>query len=261
MNKHIFIIAGMIGLTVAITAILDRKENEVSDSASASPAKPSSLLTSTSKRATSTNLERAATHENGDNITWWERQPRPFPVTHTSSSGFQWTDTASKDEAVLKQLANNTEMLKSLKSENAWVKRRQLVYTPASFSTDAKKIYQNELDTIIIPAFNGMELTLEIDPEAVYPQNIETISGGFVAKIKGIAESNVIAASENDTWSIGVQIGDVHYQIETREPGEWLLTEVDFVEMNKHVGPCLTGAGHSDDTVGPPISTLSSVEQ
>ncbi len=260
MNKHVLILTGMIGLTAIITVFLDQKENQRTASVPASPEKTPNLLATTARPSSSTDRKQTAQLENGDNITWWKRKPRPFPVTHTSATGFQWTNIAGKEEAILKELANNTEMLKALKEENVWVKRRQLVYTPASFSTDAKKIYQDELDTIVIPAFDGKELTLVVEPEAIYPQNIETVSGGFAAKIKGVDDSSVIAASENDTWSIGVQDGETHYQIETREPGEWLLTEIDLAEMHKHIGPCLTGAGNSDDAVGTPIPAISAVE-
>ncbi len=164
----------------------------------------------------------------------WERELKPFPVVKQSER-FEWTAVDGRSPEAIQLLANNSDMVEALTHTNLWTKRRQLIYVNPEFANQAQAIYQNERTEIILPGFDGEEFLVKIDSATNFG---DPVTGSFTGTVDGFHDANVVAGSDLNYWSIGIDFEDRHYQIENREEGEWMISEIDLAAMNSHVEPC-----------------------
>ncbi len=178
--------------------------------------------------------DRSATKKTQKSNRYWERVPKPFPVSE-STERFEWTSVDGRSEEAIKSLANNSEMVDALIETNNWTKRRQLVYVNPDFTEKAGAVYRDELREIILPGFDGEEFKVSIDVSTDFG---EWVTGSFTGTVEGFEDANVVAGSDLNYWSIGIDFKDRHYQIENREEGEWMVSEIDLAAMHAYHGEC-----------------------
>ena len=192
---------------------------------------------------------RAVKAKGNSDADYFDLQSKPFAVTQTKA-GFSWTEEDGLDPAVVRVLATNSEQEKALLEEQVFTKKRQLIYADAAFSENARKVFEGETEKITLPGFDGQTFEVTIDHTRAI--DASSVSGSFTGRIKGALESQVIAAADNDYWSIGIDLDGKHYQIQTRQPGEWHINDIDINKAIAHHGPCGTTGERSPDSVGTP---------
>ena len=156
----------------------------------------------------------------------WQRKSRPFEVVQ-SSDRFEWTAEDGKSDEVIEILANNDRMADFLKKRNAMIKRRQLVYVDPQFSADMKSAFNQEGSDIVVPGFDGEEFKVQLTPEKTFGDSDE-LSGSFRGNIPDIEGSRIVGGSDKDTWAIGIYLPGRQYQIQSRENGEFIVSEIDL---------------------------------
>jgi len=244
MNRPPIIIVIMILATVIITSLIDRSRAQ-----SFEPAPVASHTEKTQYSQTrASSRDSSPLRQKEEKVTWWDRKPFPFASTQ-EKGGFKWTAEDGMSPEIMRQLANNNVMLKSLEEENASILRRQLIYAPENFGKKAQKIYDETLKTITLPGFDGRLFEVEIS--TVTPKDAKEVSGAFAGKLVG-QEGWVTAASEKDYWSIGIYTSDQVINIANREHGEWMLSEGDpNAKPEQDCNCCLGGIHHfTADSVG-----------
>ncbi len=177
----------------------------------------------------------------------WHRQPRPFVVTHRTEN-YAWTSEDGKLPAVMKQLANNSEMLLQLEEDNAFTTQRQLVYVPAEFTAKAQEMLDGKRQEIVLPGLNGEEFKVQVTAHNVdTAEGADPVSGGFMGTIVGLPGSEVSGGAGGDHWSITIDPGHGKiYQIVNRNRGEWIVSAID--PTKQIVPPCPND--HTVDDVG-----------
>ena len=242
MKKQPFLICGtMVAATVVVVSLLDRSE-------AANKQQGAELVTLdqaklTAKAPVQPGLERRdlveKRTESADEmpeVKFRELQPKPFAVVH-SQGHFQWTAEDGLQNDVIEKLANNPHMVEALQEQNNYTKRRQLIYVDPAFGSEADAVYRGEKGELTLPGFDGEQFTIKVDHTTEFGGYL---NGSFTGAIKGQSGTDVVAGSEGNHWSIGIQLKDRHYQIANRSPNEWIISEVDMAAMNAHFGACKT---------------------
>ncbi|MEM9237353.1 MAG: hypothetical protein AAGB14_11285, partial [Verrucomicrobiota bacterium] len=191
MKQHAPLLLVMVLATIVITLFVDQgRSKAVSTRSNDSPEK------ALSKR------DSAAAPSIGDQpARYWTRTRKPFKAA-VEKAGFSWTNEDGTRPEVMRTLANNEVMLRSLEVENASIIRRQLIYAPEDFGELAREIYLDREDRLSLPGFDGELFPVVV--RKVVPHDTPEVSGGFIGQIDGIEDSSVVAASERDHWSIGI---------------------------------------------------------
>lgn len=182
---------------------------------------------------------------------YYDRKPRPFQVAKTSE-GFEWTAENGLDPSVTKELSLNSEMEKALTDEGLFTYRRQLIYPPAGFADTARQVLGGDLEEVTLPGFDGETFKVLIDD--THTIDLDQVSGSFTGTIEGATESLVVAASDKDHWSIGIDVDGQHYQIQNRGHGEWILSDLDVAGLTHAAGACGAADARTTDSVGSPIT-------
>ena len=188
----------------------------------------------------------ARTRFDQDGVLWWERAPQPFPVI-LQRGDFSWTEVDGKSEETMALLANNEDMLQALRDENAYVKRRQLIYVDSEiFDSKRDQILDGSLKALTLPGFDGQELKVEIDlADRVAYENVEDPNGGFFGgRIIDQPDSQVMVGTAGDSYTIQVFDGENLYHYDSREKGELILSEIDQEARDQDAGPCTFGEDH-----------------
>ena len=249
---HAIIVCLVIGLSVAIDSYLsgnDTAQTVSTTSEGSSKSKASAF----SPTEPATARARPVKAEPDPETIYWELEPQPFEPVKTNA-GFSWTAEDGRQPEIIRKLSTNPEMASALEEENTFTSRRQLIYAPADFGEKAQKIYSGEATEITLPGFDGETFKVSIDH--ITPIDTLNVSGSFTGKIEGATESVVVAASDNDIWSIGIDIDGKHYQIQSRSQGEWIINDVDLHKANQHHGPCGISGDRTTDSVGSPTTDL-----
>ncbi len=177
----------------------------------------------------------------------WDRVSRPFPVV-LERGHFGWTAEDGLTDEVMPQLANNSDMLDRLEEDNANTVRRQLVYTTPEFEDEKREIFAGARSSITLPGLDGEEFIVDITEFETFPidgANPED-TGGFSGVVRNAPDSLVNVGTHNDSWSVLVVHEGRQFNLETREPGELILSQVaDSPPLPDPASTLLTTTDHS----------------
>ena len=259
-KQPIIICLAMVITTIAVVSIIQGNQASSDSSSSGGETSSDTLSHSHSHSGTSSDVnkgpERTLKSQGTENpaakarkTNHWERKLRPFEVVR-SSDRFEWTGEDGKSDAVIEVLANNDKMVEYFQNVNEWTKRRQLIYVDPQFTADIKSVFDSESNEITLPGFDGEEFTVELNLNATRGDSSE-LSGSLRGAIPDIEGARVVGGADSDTWAFGIYLPDRQYQIQSRENGEFIISEIDVAARNATI---VHDHDHrSPDDVGAPV--------
>lgn len=233
MNKTriiILLISTIVSLVVFSSMNSRKNQHDVSDSSAVISSEyrgaPSAQRDSSSQMRSSS---RQDLPYDFPETTYWKRELRPFDVTHQEGL-FSWTAEDGMTEEVMKKLANNSLMLDELRRENQYTIRRQLIYVDPSIENQKQDILDGKLSEITLPGFNGELFNAQVTsyekyiPESPEEAEGEESGGAFNG---GDESLRVQVGLSDSSWSIGIIHNERQFELITREPNEWIISEID----------------------------------
>ena len=167
----------------------------------------------------------AAAIASGKRFDWF--QARPFAAA-IASGQHEWTAEDGRDPDAILNLAHNDAEVQRLMEENARIGRRQLVYRsePAWVLVERAKAAGEPLRKLMLPAFDGRELEMEVTRADLAPSGL---SGTFAGRIAGRGQSMVTLAFDKGREAFTVMSPEdgTYLQGHPREPGEIILTSFE----------------------------------
>lgn len=154
-------------------------------------------------------------------------QRRPFAVAH-SSGQHEWTSEDGRDPDAILEIAHNETEVQRLMEENPRIMRRQIVYRkePAWVLVERAKASGEPLRRLIVPAFDGREVEIEVTRADLDPSGL---SGTFAGRLPGRGQSLVTLAFKRGREAFTVMSPEdgTYLQGHPREPGEIIVTSFD----------------------------------
>ena len=169
---------------------------------------------------------------------FWKLSPHPLPET-LSNAYFGWTGENLKDGELLNLVANNSKMKSRLERENAWTKKRELVYLKEPFFKEAQLVITGKKSTLDIPGIDGEVYKVIIPEDKLYFSKPGEMMGAFVGHLEGDPNISVNVGMCGKTWSVEIILDDDHMLDITGRPdmgGEWVVTQVDLEKQRATEG-------------------------
>jgi hypothetical protein len=165
-----------------------------------------------------------------------EFQLRPFAVVKSSAT-HEWTGENGLTDAAIRALAHNPVEEESLKKQNEWTTRRQLVYRKETVSQILAELQSGIRKQITVPGFDGKEYVVNVQKIQVFDE-VDTFS--ILGTLQDNPQINFSLGStteghESMNYSDPVSGKPLVYT--SREAGQGVLSQIDPEEMSKHSAP------------------------